>query len=181
MLFTHLLMVAQYIRSFHSEPRVRDTADLPPGMSPPIKLGLGPFEVHARGWNPMSGIWVIWPLAPEADRPRRCEAAAGCTPWIRLSSPARLGRRGIPRREVIRLAYAAWFCSPIFSRQDRDTTHHRLDGQSSSRSPMPRPRWPSCRALPHREMPSLPRRRSGPPATQSLGARLPVRARMDRA
>ena len=23
--------------------------DLPPGMSPPIKLGLGPFEVHSRG------------------------------------------------------------------------------------------------------------------------------------
>ena len=33
---------------------------------------------------------------------------------------------------------------------------------------MPCPRWPSCRALPHRGIPSLPRRKSGSPPTQSF-------------
>ena len=102
-----------------------------PRVVPLYKLDLGPFEVHSKGYDPSLrpgelGLCRRRSIGQGAVRPTLV-----CTPWIKLFSPARLGRRGIPRWEVIRLVYAAWFCSPIFPRQDRGTTHHRLDGQSS--------------------------------------------------
>ena len=45
-------------------------------------LGFGsPLEVHSREQNRVLVTWEVWPLAPAADRPRRCEAVSGCTPF----------------------------------------------------------------------------------------------------
>ena len=55
--------------------------DLPPRTSPPSKLDLGPLEVHSPEQNRVLVTWGVWPPAPEADRPRRCEAVSGCTPF----------------------------------------------------------------------------------------------------
>ena len=55
--------------------------DLPPRTSPPSKLDLGPLEVHSREQNRVLETWGVWPPAPAADRPRRCEAVSGCTPF----------------------------------------------------------------------------------------------------
>ncbi len=55
--------------------------DLPPRASPPSKLDLGPLEVHSREQNRVLETWGVWPPAPAADRPRRCEAVSGCTPF----------------------------------------------------------------------------------------------------
>ena len=55
--------------------------DLPPRTSPPSKLDLGPLEVHSPEQNRVLVTWEVWPPAPEADRPRRCEAVSGCTPF----------------------------------------------------------------------------------------------------
>ena len=44
-----------------------------------LKLDSGPFEVHFSGREPGLGILGIWPPAPSTDRPRRCDAVAGCT------------------------------------------------------------------------------------------------------
>ena len=59
----------------------KDRADLPPRTSPPSKLDLGPLEVHSPEQNRVLVTWGVWPPAPEADRPRRCEAVSGCTPF----------------------------------------------------------------------------------------------------
>ena len=56
-------------------------SDLPPRTSPPSKLDLGPLEVHSPEQNRVLVTWGVWPPAPEADRPRRCEAVSGCTPF----------------------------------------------------------------------------------------------------
>ena len=55
--------------------------DRPPRTSPPSKLDLGPLEVHSREQNRVLETWGVWPPAPAADRPRRCEAVSGCTPF----------------------------------------------------------------------------------------------------
>ena len=56
-------------------------SDLPPRTSPPSKLDQGPLEVHSREQNRVLETWGVWPPAPAADRPRRCEAVSGCTPF----------------------------------------------------------------------------------------------------
>ncbi len=68
--------------------RVRQPEGLPtlsgPIADPPTRrpatLDTGPFEVHSGEPAPGLGILGIWPVAPAAGRPRRCEAVAGCTP-----------------------------------------------------------------------------------------------------
>ena len=68
--------------------------DLPPRTSPPSKLDPGPFEVHSKGSGPVPATWGVGPLAPEADRPRRCEADAGCVlPAPSLGQYLRLPQR----------------------------------------------------------------------------------------
>ena len=65
----------------NAEGYVMDPSDLPPRTSPPSKLDLGPLEVHSPEQNRVLVTWGVWPPAPEADRPRRCEAVSGCTPF----------------------------------------------------------------------------------------------------
>ncbi len=59
----------------------RRIPDLPPQTSPPSKLDLEPHEVHSTEQNRVLVPWGVWPPAPAADRPRRCEAVFGCTPF----------------------------------------------------------------------------------------------------
>jgi len=65
----------------NTEDLVTGELDLPPRTSPPSNLDLGPLEVHSREQNRVLVTWGVGPPAPEADRPRRCEAVSGCTPF----------------------------------------------------------------------------------------------------
>ena len=72
---------ASYLKYVLEVARGVARVDLPPRTSPPSKLDLGPLEVHSPEQNRVLVTWEVWPPAPEADRPRRCEAVSGCTPF----------------------------------------------------------------------------------------------------
>ena len=59
--------------SFYLKRRFEAYSDLPPRTRSPSKLDLGPLEVHSREQNRVLETWGVWPPAPAADRPRRCE------------------------------------------------------------------------------------------------------------
>ena len=79
-IFCELLDISYSSADVHP-PLMPFCIDLPPRTSPPSKLDLEPHEVHSTEQNRVLVPWGVWPPAPAADRPRRCEAVFGCTPF----------------------------------------------------------------------------------------------------